>query len=135
MPRTHFQSSTALIPAGAVQRDHHDRPIPQAAVAGGVPVHPYHDGDAMTRPANADDPVRRRRASAGRIARIASRSGYALIAIAVVLFFVALATEFNAAMSTVIVIAFIGGCVLLAPAIILGYAVKAAEREDRERGL
>jgi hypothetical protein len=28
----------------------------------------------------------------------------------------------------------IAGCVLLAPAIILGYAVRAAEREDRERG-
>ena len=27
------------------------------------------------------------------------------------------------------------GCVLLAPSIVLGYAVKAAEREDRERGL
>ena len=27
------------------------------------------------------------------------------------------------------------GCVLLAPSIIVGYAVKAAEREDRERGL
>ena len=27
------------------------------------------------------------------------------------------------------------GCVLLAPSIILGYAVKAADRDDRERGL
>jgi hypothetical protein len=27
------------------------------------------------------------------------------------------------------------GSILLAPAIVLGYAVKAAEREDRERGL
>ena len=26
------------------------------------------------------------------------------------------------------------GCILLAPSIIVGYAVKAAEREDRERG-
>ena len=27
------------------------------------------------------------------------------------------------------------GSVLLAPAIVLGYAVKAAERDDRERGI
>jgi hypothetical protein len=37
-------------------------------------------------------------------------------------------------MATIITVALVGGCVLLAPAIILGYAVKAAEREDRERG-
>ena len=37
-------------------------------------------------------------------------------------------------MAAIITAALIAGCVLLAPAIILGYAVKAAEREDRERG-
>jgi hypothetical protein len=80
------------------------------------------------------DPIRHRRAQVERIARFASRAGYLAIAVALVLFFVALVTEFNAAMATAITIALIVGCVLLAPAIILGYAVKAAEREDRERG-
>jgi hypothetical protein len=83
----------------------------------------------------ADDPVRRRRASAQRLARLASRTGYLLIGAAVVMFFVALVTGFDATMATIITAALIAGCVLLAPAIIVGYAVKAAEREDRERGL
>ena len=34
-----------------------------------------------------------------------------------------------------IVTALIVGSVVLAPAIVFGYAVRAAEREDRERGL
>jgi hypothetical protein len=42
--------------------------------------------------------------------------------------------EFTAVMATLVIIAFVIGCVLLAPSIVLGYAVKAAEREDRERG-
>ena len=90
---------------------------------------------AMAVSAGDADPVRRRRATAERLARFASRAGYALIAVAVVVFFVALVTDFNATMAAIITVALIAGCVLLAPAIILGYAVKAAEREDRERGL
>jgi hypothetical protein len=80
------------------------------------------------------DPIRQRRAQVERIARVGSRAGYLAIALAVVVFFIALVTEFNATMATIITVALIVGCVLLAPAIILGYAVKAAEREDRERG-
>ena len=34
-----------------------------------------------------------------------------------------------------VVVTLVAACVLLAPSIVLGYAVKAAEREDRERGL
>jgi hypothetical protein len=80
------------------------------------------------------DPVRQQRARAERIARYASRAGYALIAIAIIVFFVALVTDFSATLAAIITATLIAGCVLLAPAIILGYAVRAAEREDRERG-
>ena len=52
-----------------------------------------------------------------------------------VVFAVALATSFNSLASTVIITGLIVGSILLAPAIVLGYAVKAAERDDRERGL
>lgn len=79
------------------------------------------------------DPITRRRESARRIASVARRAGYTLIAVAVIVFFVALGTEFSAALATVIIVALIAGSVLLAPAIILGYAVKAAEREEREQ--
>ena len=34
-----------------------------------------------------------------------------------------------------ITVCLVVGSILLAPAIVLGYAVKAAEREDRERGI
>jgi hypothetical protein len=81
------------------------------------------------------DPIRRRRATAQRCASLAGRLGYALIGVAVVTFFVAFVTDFDATMATIITAALIAGCVLLAPAIIVGYAVKAAEREDRERGV
>jgi hypothetical protein len=61
--------------------------------------------------------------------------GYALLAVAVVLFFVAVATGFSGTMATLVLVALVAAFVLLAPSIVLGYAVKAAEREDRERGL
>jgi archaellum biogenesis protein FlaJ (TadC family) len=82
-----------------------------------------------------DDPIRRRRAQVARWTSIANRTGYALLLVAVVLFFVALVTGFSGAMATLVVIALVAACVLLAPSIVLGYAVKAAERDDRERGI
>jgi len=81
------------------------------------------------------DPVRRRRAQVKRLVTIASRTGYALLALAVVMFFVALATSFNGTMATIVIVALVAASCLLAPAIVFGYAVKAADREDRELGL
>ena len=66
---------------------------------------------------------------------LANRTGYALLATAVVLFFVALIVGFSSTMATLVVAALVAACVLLAPSIVLGYAVKAAERDDRQRGL
>jgi membrane-bound ClpP family serine protease len=83
----------------------------------------------------AADPVRARRARVARWTRLANRAGYVLLAVAVVLFFVALATGFSGTMATLVVVALVAAFALLAPSIVLGYAVKAAEREDRERGL
>ncbi len=82
-----------------------------------------------------DDPIRRRRAQVARWTQRANRSGYVLLLVAVVLFFVALVTGFSPAMATLVVVALVLACVLLAPSIVLGYAVKAAQREDDERGL
>jgi nitrogen fixation-related uncharacterized protein len=89
----------------------------------------------MATPVEPPDPVRRRRAQVARWTAVANRAGYVLLAVAVVLFFVALANGFSGTMATLVVAALIAACVLLAPSIILGYAVKAAERDDRERGL
>lgn len=83
----------------------------------------------------SDDPIRRRRAQVARWTTLANRAGYLLLATAVVLFFVALVTDFSRTLATLVIAAFVAACILLAPTIILGYAVKAAERDDRERGL
>jgi uncharacterized membrane protein HdeD (DUF308 family) len=81
------------------------------------------------------DPVRARRARVARWTRVANRTGYGLLAVAVVLFFVALATGFSPTMAALVIATLVAAFALLAPSIVLGYAVKAAEREDRERGL
>ena len=81
-----------------------------------------------------DDPVRARRARIDSLSRLGQRVGYLCYLVAVVAFFVGFATSYSTAVVTVIVAGLAVGSVLLLPSIILGYAVKAAEREDRERG-
>lgn len=66
---------------------------------------------------------------------MAQRAGYALFALAVVLFLVGFAVGLTGGLVTAILVALGVGSVLLAPAIVVGYAVKAADREDRERGI
>ena len=83
---------------------------------------------------NADDPIRMRRARIARAATMAQRVGYALFGVAIAMFFVGFFAGFTNGIVTTIVALMIAGSTLLAPAIITGYAVKAAEREDREHG-
>lgn len=92
---------------------------------------------SSTPPGAADphDPVRARRAQIARWTLLANRVGYLFVALAIALFVIAFVVGFSATMATLVVVALVIGCVLLAPSIVLGYAVKAAEREDRERGL
>ncbi len=81
------------------------------------------------------DPVRARRQQVALWTKRANRLGYLCFGIAIVTFVVGFIVSFNSTVSTVVVVSMIVGSVLLAPAIVLGYAVKAAERDDRERGL
>ena len=83
----------------------------------------------------ARDPILEQRERVRRIADLAKRVGYLLFAVTLVLFFVALATGFSGGLATAATITLIAGCVVLAPAILLGYAVKGAERDESERGL
>ena len=64
----------------------------------------------------------------------AQSAGYGCYLIAVIAFFVGFATSYPTALVVVIVAGLAVGSLLLLPSIILGYAVKAAEREDREQG-
>jgi len=81
------------------------------------------------------DPVRARRAQVARWTLLANRIGYLLLAAAVALFFAAVIVGFNSAMAALVVTTMVAAFVLLAPSIVLGYAVKAADRDDRDRGL
>lgn len=84
---------------------------------------------------NQPDPVRARRETIQKWNLLANRIGYLLYAVAISCFFMAFAFGFKGALVTFVVGTFIAGSILLAPSIIIGYAVKAAEREDRERGI
>ena len=86
-------------------------------------------------PAKAVDPGRARRQKIAKYTLLANRVGYLFYALAIATFVIGFAISFNAAVSAIVIGSLIIGSILLAPAIVLGYAVKAAEREDRERGL
>ena len=92
-------------------------------------------GRAAERPQfDAEDPV----LGGGRAspAWCASGSGSATgcSAVAIVLFVVGVVAGFTSGLTTAIVACLLVGSAVLAPAIVFGYAVKAAEREDLARG-
>lgn len=82
----------------------------------------------------ADDPVLERRRRIATLVRVGQRVGYGLFGAAMVLFVIGLLTDFGGAVTGGIVAAIVLGSIVLAPAIVFGYAVKAAERDDREQG-
>ena len=82
---------------------------------------------------SSDDPVLVRRERWRRLASIGQAVGYGLIVIAVVAFGFGLVAGFNTAVTTVVTACLVATTFVLAPAIVIGYAVKAAEREDRAR--
>jgi hypothetical protein len=97
-----------------------------AIIDGGMPTAP---------PPDAADPVLVRRRQWARFAELGQRAGYGLYALALGLFFLAMAMDLPKGVVDVVVVALVLGSVVLAPAIVVGYGVKAADREDRERGL
>jgi ABC-type transport system involved in cytochrome bd biosynthesis fused ATPase/permease subunit len=80
------------------------------------------------------DPVRAKRAQAARLAELGQRVGYGLLLVAVIAFVVGAVRGFSGVTTAIVTVALLAMTVVLAPAIVLGYAVKAAEREDREQG-
>lgn len=77
-----------------------------------------------------DDPVRVQRAKWARLAVAGKRVGYALMLVAIVAFTVGAAGRFTTAITTIVTVSLSATTVTLAPAIVLAYAVKKAERED-----
>jgi hypothetical protein len=82
-----------------------------------------------------EDPVLARRARIARAVSAAKRVGYLLLLAAVVLFVVAAIAGFPSALVTATIVTLVGACVVLPAPIVLGYGLRAAERDDRERGL
>lgn len=81
-----------------------------------------------------NDPVRARRARIAKINRTAQRVGYALFLVAIVVFAIGAAGRFTPTIVAVVVASLAVGSVLLVPTIIIGYGVRAADRDDRRAG-
>ncbi|MDW3219383.1 MAG: hypothetical protein R8F63_12305 [Acidimicrobiales bacterium] len=80
------------------------------------------------------DPILEQRAKARRIVDVGQRLGYALYGVAIVAFVIGMLTDFTGIVAGVALFGLIAGSVVLAPAIIGGYAIKAAVRDDLEHG-
>lgn len=80
------------------------------------------------------DPVLARRARIARWVSLGQRVGYGLFALAMVAFGIGLVAGWSDLLTTLVIAALLVGSAVLAPSIVFGYAVRAAEREDREAG-
>lgn len=86
----------------------------------------------MTDGERAGDPVLERRARIARLVSIGQRVGYGLFGLAIVVFLVGFFVGLEPWAVTLIVVSMVVGSMVLAPAIVFGYAVKAADRADRD---
>jgi hypothetical protein len=83
----------------------------------------------------ADDPVLARRERIARFAALGKRIGYLALAIAIVAFFVGAATAFPTWTVGVSIAGLVVSSVVLPIPIVLAYGVRAAARDDRDRGI
>jgi hypothetical protein len=82
-----------------------------------------------------DDPVLARRERIARFAALGKRIGYTALLIAIVAFFIGVATEFPTWTVAVSIAGLAVSCVVLPIPIVLAYGVRAAAREDRDLGI
>ncbi|MGH8992417.1 MAG: hypothetical protein ACRDZ7_12985 [Acidimicrobiia bacterium] len=79
----------------------------------------------------ATDPVRARRARIGRLAATGRKLGFALFGLALVVVVAGVVTSFTGTVAAIATACLVVGSLVLAPGIVVGYGVRAAEREDR----
>lgn len=79
------------------------------------------------------DPVLERRERIRSLTTTGQRVGYLLFGLAVVVFVFGLVGGFTDGLTQLITAMIIVGSIVLAPSIVLSYAVKAADKEDREQ--
>jgi len=109
---------------------------PRQAVAVSSTAHPPSDpaGDADAGPPSANpgnDPVLLRRAQVLEWCDRGQKTGYACFGLAMVVFFVGFVVQFRPWIVTTIVALLALGSIVFIPAVIFGYAAKAADKEDR----
>jgi hypothetical protein len=85
--------------------------------------------------ATSPDPVLQRRARIAHLVSMGKRIGYGLFGVAIGAFLYGFFAGYGGAVSSIVVGTIVVGSIVLAPAIVFGYGVKAAERDDRARGL
>lgn len=78
------------------------------------------------------DPILVKRRRIARWVDLGQKVGYGLFGLAVVAFVVGFVVGFESWAVTLIVLCLVVGSIVLAPAIVFGYAVRAADRADRE---
>tara|TARA_B110000014_G_scaffold171866_1_gene122301 strand:+ start:161 stop:427 length:267 start_codon:yes stop_codon:yes gene_type:complete len=78
-----------------------------------------------------NDPILVRRARLARFARLGQRLGYLAYGVAILVFAMGMATGFNDVVANTLVVLLVVGSFVLAPAIVLHYAVRAAIDEER----
>jgi hypothetical protein len=81
------------------------------------------------------DPVLVKRALISNWAKRASQLGYLLFGASTLAVIWGLVINFTQIVSQIASATLIAGCVVLAPAILVQYSVKAAVRDERERGI
>jgi hypothetical protein len=103
-----------------------------------VIIHPsalYHRFETMTSTPQTPDPVRRRRSLIAVWTKRANRFGYLAFGVSIVAVAVGLIDTFTPLVGRLATAGLVIGSILLAPAIVLGYAIKSAEKEDKLNGI
>lgn len=79
-----------------------------------------------------EDPILAERAKVAALVSRGMRAGTALYVLASTIFFIGFATGFTKPQTFIIVALLVVGSLLLAPAMVFNYGVKAANRADRD---
>ena len=84
---------------------------------------------------NSDDSnsLMMRRQQASLIANTGRKIGYSIFFLSLIIFAIGLTVEFNNLVARTLTVLLIMGSVVLAPSILLHYAVRGAEREEKEQ--
>ena len=100
--------------------------------------------DSRTQPDNSNrepihapnhDPILVKRALISNWAKRATNLGYSLFGVSMIAVIWGVVVDFTPNVSRVATISLISGCIVLAPAILVQYTVKAAVRDERENAL